>query len=69
MIRDYAKEVPSAVQCIEDDFEACIGHSRMLINHRRAIRTTNLLERLFLKARRRLKMPFPMRSANGPSSS
>ena len=56
MIRDYAKELPSAVRCFEDDFEACIAHLRMPINHRRAIRTTNLLERLFLEERRRLKV-------------
>ena len=56
VIRDYAKELPSAVRCFEDDFEACIAHLRMPINHRRAIRTTNLLERLFLEEHRRLKV-------------
>lgn len=56
VVRDYAKELPSAVRCFEDDFEACIAHLRMPINHRRAIRTTNLLERLFLEERRRLKV-------------
>ena len=56
VIRDYAKELPSAVRCFEDDFEACITHLRMPINHRRAIRTTNLLERLVLEERRRLKV-------------
>jgi len=39
-----------------DDFEACIAHLRMPIPHRRAIRTTNLLERLFVEERRRLKI-------------
>ena len=39
-----------------DDFEACIAHLRMPVTHRRAIRTTNLLERLFLEERRRLKI-------------
>ena len=39
-----------------DDFEACIAHLRMPITHRRAIRTTNLLERLFVEERRRLKI-------------
>ena len=56
VVRDYAKELPSAGRCFEDDFEACIAHLRMSINHRRAIRTTNLLERLFLEERRRLKV-------------
>ena len=39
-----------------DDFEACIAHLRMPITHRRAIRTTNLLERLFVEERRRFKI-------------
>ena len=46
---------PSATACFGDDFEACIAHLRMPITHRRAIRTTNLLERLFVEERRRLK--------------
>jgi transposase-like protein len=56
VVADYARELPSAVACFEDDFEACIAHLRMPITHRRAIRTTNLLERLFLEERRRLKI-------------
>ena len=39
-----------------DDFEACIAHLRVPIAHRRANRTTNLLERLFVEERRRLKI-------------
>ena len=39
-----------------DAFEAAIAHLRMPITHRRAIRTTNLLERLFVEERRRLKI-------------
>src|SRR6476659_7665645 len=38
------------------DFEACIAHLRFPAKHRRAIRTTNLLERLFVEERRRLKI-------------
>ncbi len=37
-----------------DDFEACIAHLRFPVTYRRAIRT-NLLERLFVEERRRLK--------------
>jgi transposase-like protein len=48
--------LPSAVKCFEDDFEACIAHLRMPVAHRRAICTTNLLERLFGEERRRLKI-------------
>ena len=34
-----------------DDFEACITHLRLPVTHRRATRTTNLLERLFVEER------------------
>ena len=56
VLADYEAELPSATACFEDDFEACIAHLRMPITHRRAIRTTNLLERLFVEERRRLKI-------------
>lgn len=48
--------MPSAVACFDDDFEACIAHLRLPVTHRRATRTTNLLERLFVEERRRLKI-------------
>ena len=48
--------MPSALACFEDDFEACIAHLRLPVTHRRLIRTTNLLERLFVEERRRLKI-------------
>jgi len=44
------------VACFEDDFEACIAHLRLPIGHRRVIRTTNLLERMFGEERRRTKI-------------
>ena len=53
---DFETELPSAVACFIDDFEACIAHLRMPVTHRRAVRTTNLLERLFVEERRRLKI-------------
>ena len=56
VVEDYEKELPSAVACFTNDFEACIAHLRMPVTHRRAIRTTNLLERLFVEERRRLKI-------------
>jgi transposase-like protein len=52
----YAADLPSAIACLNDDFEACIAHLRFPLNHRRAIRTTNLLERLFGEERRRTKV-------------
>jgi len=51
----YSRDLPSAVACLDDDFEACIAHLRSPLGHRRAIRTTNLLEQLFGEERRRTK--------------
>jgi transposase-like protein len=56
VVAEYAKRFPSAVKCFLDDFEACIAHLRFPIAHRRVIRTTNLLERLFGEKRRRMKI-------------
>jgi len=52
----YGSELASAVACLDDDFEACIAHLKFPLAHRRAIRTTNLLERLFGEERRRTKV-------------
>ena len=56
IVATYDGDLPSAVACLEDDFEACIAHLRFPLAHRRAIRTTNLLERLFGEERRRTKV-------------
>ncbi|HSM20505.1 MAG TPA: IS256 family transposase [Hyphomicrobiales bacterium] len=56
VVNDHEAELPSAVACFRDDFEACIAHLRLPITHRQATRTTNLLERLFVEERRRLKI-------------
>jgi transposase-like protein len=53
---DYATLMPSELRCFEDDFEVCIAHLRAPVAHRRVTRTTNLLERLFVEERRRLKI-------------
>ena len=53
---DYADLLPSALGSFEDDLEARIAHLRLPVTHRRFIRTTNLLERLFVEERRRLKI-------------
>ena len=52
----YGAELPSAVACLDDDFEACIAQLKFPLAHRRAIRTTDLLERLFGEERRRTKV-------------
>jgi putative transposase len=56
IVADYGTELVNATACFMDDFEACIAHLRLPITHRRATRTTNLLERLFVEERRRLKI-------------
>ncbi|MGH9783228.1 MAG: transposase [Terriglobia bacterium] len=35
--------------------EACIAHLQVPPNHRRSVRTTNLLERMFVEERRRVR--------------
>jgi transposase-like protein len=56
IVTTYSRELASAVACFQDDFEACIAHLKFPLAHRRAIRTTNLLERLFGEERRRTKV-------------
>jgi transposase-like protein len=56
LVERFAKQVPSAVRCFEEDFEACVAHLRYPVSHRRVVRTTNLLERLFGEERRRTKV-------------
>jgi putative transposase len=48
--------LPAVVQCFTDDFDACIAPLRFPLRHRKVIRTTNLLERLFLEERHRTKI-------------
>jgi putative transposase len=55
-VQAYERERPALVQCFLDDFEACIAHLRFPLRHRKVIRTTNLLERLFVEERRRTKI-------------
>ena len=56
VVADYGRKHDNVVACFTDDFEACIAHLRLPVTHQRAIRTTNLLERLFVEERRRLKI-------------
>lgn len=54
LVDRFKQEYPSAVACFEEDFEACIAQLHFPPGHRRVIRTTNLLERLFREERRRV---------------
>ena len=43
VVADFERELPNAVACFMDDFDACIEYLRMPVTHRRAIRATRLL--------------------------
>jgi transposase-like protein len=55
-VAHYQRELPAAVHCFLDDFDACVAHLAFPVGHRKVIRTTNLLERLFQEERRRMKI-------------
>jgi transposase-like protein len=55
LVARFGRTYPSAVQCFEEDFGACIAHLKCPTGHRRLIRTTNLLERMFVEERRRVR--------------
>jgi transposase-like protein len=56
IIEDYRAAYPSAMAVIENDLPALITHLRFPSQHRKQIRTTNLLERTFVEVRRRTKV-------------
>lgn len=55
LVARFKRDYPTAVIAFEEDFEASIAHLHCPPSHRRSIRTTNLLERLFGEERRRMK--------------
>jgi len=52
----YRDLYPSAMKAFSEDLEACLAHLRCPVVHRKAIRTTNLLERTFEEEKRRTKV-------------
>ncbi len=50
---DYRSAYPSAMAVIERDLDALVAHLRWPSEHRKRIRTTNLLERTFVEVRHR----------------
>jgi mutator family transposase len=44
VVQVYERDLPAAVRCFLDDFEAGIAHLRFPLRHRKGVRTTNLLE-------------------------
>jgi transposase-like protein len=53
---DYRAAYPSAMAVIERDLDALVCHLRFPAEHRKRIRSTNLLERTFVEVRRRTKV-------------
>jgi putative transposase len=56
LIGEYRAAYPSAMAVIERDLQALVTHLRFPSEHRKRIRTTNLLERTFVEVRRRTKV-------------
>lgn len=56
VIAQFKDRFPSAMACLAEDLEACLQCLRMPEEHRKRVRTTNLMERLFGENRRRVKV-------------
>ena len=52
----YQEDYPEAMKCLASDLEESLTALRFPESHRKRIRTTNLLERLFGEGRRRSKI-------------
>ncbi len=51
LIARYQDSYPEAMACVEKDLEECLTCLRFPAEHRKRIRTTNLLERLLGEGR------------------
>lgn len=56
VVEKYEKKFPEAMRILSTDLEACLTVLKLPLKHRRPVRTTNLLERLFGENRRRTKV-------------
>jgi transposase-like protein len=56
LVADYKRGYPAAMAVIERDLDALVCHLRFPAEHRKRIRSTNLLERTFVEVRRRTKV-------------
>jgi transposase-like protein len=56
IVAAYQEDYPEAMKCLASDLEECLTALRFPESHRKRIRTTNLLERLFGEGRRRSKI-------------
>ncbi len=68
IVAAYQKDYPEAMKCLRTDLEECLTALCFPESHRKRIRTTNLLERLFGEGRRRSKIvPRFMNESSGLS--
>ena len=56
VIERFRDRFPAAMACMQEDLEACLQVLRLPEAHRRRMRTSNGLERLFGESRRRVKV-------------
>jgi len=56
VVEKFDKRFPEAMRILTEDLEACLTVLKLPRKHRRIVRTTNLLERLFGENRRRTKV-------------
>lgn len=56
LIARFRHRYPSAMECLEKDLDECLTYLLFPMEHRKRIRTTNLLERTFEESRRRTKV-------------
>jgi len=68
LVAMYEQDYPEAMKCLATDLEECLTALNFPAAHRKRIRTTNLLERLFGEGRRRSKIvPRFMSESSGMS--
>lgn len=56
LIARFRSRYPSAMECLEKDLAECLTYLLFPAEHRKRLRTTNLLERTFGESRRRTKV-------------
>jgi putative transposase len=56
LIAAYRNRYPSLITAFTDDLDALLNHLKLPINHRKKVRTSNLVERAFEETRRRTKI-------------
>jgi putative transposase len=67
IVRTYREQFPEAMKCLATDLEEVLTALRFPESHRKRIRTTNLLERLFGEGKRRAKVIPRMSEKSGLS--